>query len=221
MTNSSHSIDLLLLFPSRSAFCNWSCLWDLHVLLGVAIALLLFAMSVSIASSWFDRFYIFAALRVRYFGEGNDTATREPATYWTLAPTLLIRAGCLLLLAEHTLAEQPVSSEARHSDDVVGPQANAWLVCAGRIDADSPALWADRQPAARHRAYAFVDACPRTFLLLLCQLLTLWKKLIRQYILGERNRLSTHGQRVLIAAFDDGPFDAIATFLALLVEHLL
>lgn len=92
----------------------------LHVLFAKSIALLLLSMAVSIASRGFNGLNIIAAIGIRHFGNGNDTATWKPATYGTFTLTPLLRDSCVLQLAGHTLTKQPVPAKARHLDDVVG-----------------------------------------------------------------------------------------------------
>lgn len=77
----------------------------LQYFLAVSISMLLLllpCMAVSISIYiYIKRFGIpifFAAVRIGNFGKSNNTATRKPATYWTL-PLLI------LVFADHSLAK--------------------------------------------------------------------------------------------------------------------
>lgn len=109
----------------------------LQYLLAVSILMLVLRITVAIFTSicirWFGILIIFATVGIGNFGQSNNAATRKPATYGTLA--LLIR-----MFTDHALSKEPVATEARYFNDIVGLQANSRLVCARCTEADTPAL---------------------------------------------------------------------------------
>lgn len=133
-----------------------------------------------------------------FFCDVHGTTTWKPATYGSRL-ALLFHAVAVAT-AYHTFPKQPKGLETRHSNQIVGLQANAWLIGEGHADGNHQALREERKPIARGTFDAPKRSCPQSLIGLLGQLLP--------------------GQCKRIASLAHWPIDASAAVLWVHVEYL-